>query len=95
MADWLVVDMANPDGTITRTPFPNNIIPASRIDPIARRYMDAFWKPNGPGIDVFHTNNYVVSTPVRTSSVVVPIAASEASADSSAARMLAEVWPKS
>ena len=54
-----------PDGTITRTPFPNNIIPADRIDPIARRYTDALWNPNGPGIDALHSNNFVVSTPVK------------------------------
>ena len=27
--------------------------------------MDALWKPNGPGIDAFHTNNFVVSTPIK------------------------------
>jgi hypothetical protein len=54
-----------PDGTITRTPFQNNIIPANRIDPIAARFMAALWKPNAPGIDNFNTNNFVVSTPVK------------------------------
>jgi hypothetical protein len=54
-----------PDGTVTRTPFPNNIIPANRIDPIAAKFMAALWKPNAPGIDNFHTNNFVVSTPIK------------------------------
>ncbi len=54
-----------PDGTITRTPFPNNIIPADRINPITAKYMGALWKANGPGIDNFHTNNFVVSTPIK------------------------------
>jgi hypothetical protein len=54
-----------PDGTITRTPFPNNIIPPDRIDPIAAKYTAALWKANGPGIDNFHTNNFVVSTPIK------------------------------
>src|SRR5437867_1661540 len=53
------------DGTITRTPFLNNIIPTDRIDPIAARFMAALWKANGTGIDNFHTNNFVVSTPVK------------------------------
>jgi hypothetical protein len=54
-----------PDGTITRTPFPNNIIPSNRIDPVAKRYIDALWKPNRPGIDAFNTNNFVASTPLK------------------------------
>ncbi|HYO80241.1 MAG TPA: carboxypeptidase-like regulatory domain-containing protein, partial [Bryobacteraceae bacterium] len=29
-----------PDGTWTRDPFPNNVIPANRIDPAARRILD-------------------------------------------------------
>lgn len=53
------------DGTITRTPFPGNIIPSSQLDPTALRYTSALWKPNGPGIDVFHTDNYVVATPIK------------------------------
>ncbi len=53
------------DGTITRTPFPNNIIPADRIAPVSAKYMAALWKANGPGIDAFHTNNFVVSTPIK------------------------------
>ena len=54
-----------PDGTVTRTPFQNNIIPANRIDPIAAKFMAALWKPNAPGIDAFNTNNFVVSTPIK------------------------------
>jgi hypothetical protein len=53
------------DGTVTRTAFPGNIIPADRINPVAKRYLDALWKPNAPGIDAFHTNNFVVSTPIK------------------------------
>ena len=30
-----------PDGTWTRDPFPNNIIPQNRIDPVARKVLDA------------------------------------------------------
>ena len=53
------------DGTVTRTPFSGNRIPASRIAPVAARYIGSLWKPNGPGIDALHTNNYVVSTPIK------------------------------
>jgi hypothetical protein len=53
------------DGTITRTPFAGNIIPSSRLDAVALKYTAALWKPNGPGIDAFHTNNFVVSTPIK------------------------------
>ena len=48
-----------PDGTVTRTPFPGNIIPPSRIDPVAARFTAALWKPNRPAIDAYNTNNYV------------------------------------
>ncbi len=54
-----------PDGTITRQAFPGNIIPSSRINPVAARYTAALWKANRPGIDAFHTNNFVVSTPIK------------------------------
>jgi hypothetical protein len=53
------------DGTITREAFPNNTIPTAQLDPTALRYTGALWKANGPGIDAFHTNNYVISTPVK------------------------------
>ena len=37
--------------TITRAPFPGNIIPSARLDPIAVGYTANLWKPNsaGPG----------------------------------------------
>jgi hypothetical protein len=54
-----------PDGTITRTPFPNNKIPSSRIDPIAAEYLAALWKPNNPGIDAYGTNNFVAPIPLK------------------------------
>ena len=49
--------------TITRTPFPTNVIPTNRQDPIATKYMGALWKPNGPGKGYDHLQNYVVSLP--------------------------------
>jgi hypothetical protein len=41
-------------GTYIRTPFPNNIIPASRISPIATNYLQYFPTPVIPGV----VNNY-------------------------------------
>jgi len=54
-----------PDGTIFRQAFPGNVIPGSQIDPTALLYTSELWKANGPGIDAFHTNNFVVSTPIK------------------------------
>ena len=51
--------------TITRTPFAGNIIPSTRQDPIAAKYMAALWKPNGPGQGYDHLNNYVVALPIN------------------------------
>jgi hypothetical protein len=47
--------------TATRQPFPNNIIPTSRIDPTARRIMQDFWGPNNPGDDLSGSNNFKAS----------------------------------
>jgi hypothetical protein len=55
----------SPEGRVTRAPFPGNIIPQARINPVAARYLAALWKPNRPGIDALGTNNYVVSTPIK------------------------------
>lgn len=51
--------------TITRTPFPGNVIPASRIDPIAAKYMGALWQSNRPGTGYDHLNNYAIPLPVN------------------------------
>jgi hypothetical protein len=48
----------NPDGS-GRTPFPGNIIPADRIDPIAKKIIDLMPLPNLPG----ETRNYFVQAP--------------------------------
>ena len=45
----------NPDGT-GRTPFPNNVIPADRISPIARRILDNVPMPNIAGAPLGGTN---------------------------------------
>ncbi|MGH9163067.1 MAG: TonB-dependent receptor domain-containing protein [Vicinamibacteraceae bacterium] len=48
----------NPDGS-GRSPFPNNQIPAGRIDPTAQWIIDRVPLPNLPG----ETNNYFVQAP--------------------------------
>jgi hypothetical protein len=37
------------DGTITSTPFPNNTIPANRIEPISTKLLQYYRQPNLPG----------------------------------------------
>ena len=53
---WTTVTAA--DGTVTRSPFPGNIIPASRIDPAGQHIMNDLWSPNNPGDDLMGTNNF-------------------------------------
>jgi hypothetical protein len=43
---------------VTRTPYPNNVIPQSAIDPVSARFMRDIWQPNGPGDDPTRVNNY-------------------------------------
>ncbi|HSB18067.1 MAG TPA: TonB-dependent receptor, partial [Bryobacteraceae bacterium] len=47
-------------GKVSRTAFPDNRIPADRIDPTAKRIMQDIWAPNGPGDDVTGVNNYKI-----------------------------------
>jgi hypothetical protein len=44
---------------VTREPFPNNTIPANRIDPTARVMMNDLWKPNSPGVGPRGANNFL------------------------------------
>ncbi len=56
----------SPDGiTITRMPFPGNIIPASKLDSVATGYVSHLWAPNSAGIGPYHVNNYTVSQPIK------------------------------
>ncbi len=43
---------------VTRTPFPGNVVPASRFDATSRLFLGDIWKPNGPGDDLTGVNNY-------------------------------------
>jgi hypothetical protein len=49
--------------TATRQPFAGNIIPASRINPTARRFMQDIWGPNNAGDDLAGSNNFKASYP--------------------------------
>ena len=48
----------NPNGSITRTPFAGNVIPANRVDPVAATFMKQFWPANNPGDNITGVNNY-------------------------------------
>ena len=52
-------------GVVTRTPFPGNVIPASKLDPVAVGYTSHLWKANSQGIGPYHVNNYSVALPIR------------------------------
>ncbi len=60
---WTTLTAGN--GSVSRTPFPGNVIPASRIDPIASKYTSMLWQPTSPGIGPYHTNNYAINLPVN------------------------------
>ncbi|HZT33052.1 MAG TPA: carboxypeptidase-like regulatory domain-containing protein [Bryobacteraceae bacterium] len=47
-----------PDGSVSRTPFPGNIVPASRFDPLSVSFMKNFWAPNNPGDNITGVNNF-------------------------------------
>ena len=54
--------LRRPDGRIERQPFPGNIIPPSRISPIAQNYMKYWPAPNQPA-DAQGRNNFVGPQP--------------------------------
>ena len=58
--DIKVLDPATRVGTTAAQPFPNNVIPASRIDPIGKAFAALYPAPNQPGNDPTKapSNNY-------------------------------------
>ncbi len=46
-----------------RSPLPGNVIPASRLDPIARRLVEFYPQPNATGDAFTNFNNYVNNAP--------------------------------
>ena len=55
---------ANGNDVITRTQFPGNIIPPSRIDPAARILSNLWAHSNGPGTGFTNVNNYTANASV-------------------------------
>ncbi len=58
MSEWPVIYQPNtlgPGANGTRTPFPNNTIPASMLDPLALKFQTLFPQPNQSG----YSNNFV------------------------------------
>jgi hypothetical protein len=54
---WTTV--LNKDGSVTVQPFAGNVIPQSRMDPLAANLMKQFWAPNNAGINITGANNYL------------------------------------
>jgi len=50
--------VAGPNGTYSRTPFPNNIIPAGQINPIAKNIMALFPLPTSNGLPFTNASNF-------------------------------------
>jgi outer membrane receptor protein involved in Fe transport len=48
-----------PDGRLMRSPFPGNVIPADRLDPVGQAVAGYYPAPNVPGDPVTNANNYV------------------------------------
>ena len=46
------------NGRVVRDPFPGNVIPASRWDPVAQLMLQNLWLPNNTGDDLTGLNNY-------------------------------------
>jgi len=47
-----------PDGTITRTPFPGNVIPSSRFDRVTKQLLDYYPRPNRPAVNIAGAQNF-------------------------------------
>ena len=56
--DPMTTQLINNGATSQRMPFPNNTIPANRIDPTSAIIMKDIWAPNGPGDDITGLNNF-------------------------------------
>jgi Carboxypeptidase regulatory-like domain len=60
---WTTVTSAD-GSSVTRTPYPGNIIPSSKLDPVATGYVGHLWAANSAGIGPYHVNNYSVALPI-------------------------------
>ena len=59
-------DPANP-AAYTRAPFAGNVLPTSRIDPVAQRMITFYPQANTTGNPITHVNNFVSNAPRRIS----------------------------
>lgn len=50
--------VVSPNGTVTRAPYPNNIIPASELSPTALALANYWGKPNTVGLPFTNANNF-------------------------------------
>ncbi len=50
---------AAPDGTFTRSIFPNNIIPANRLNPVGKAILNLYPQPNQPGNNDGSANYFI------------------------------------
>ncbi|MEZ5403679.1 MAG: TonB-dependent receptor [Bryobacteraceae bacterium] len=55
---------ACPGNTISRTPFPGNVIPTNRIDRAAAAMVPLWGRANGPGLPFTAVNNYTANASV-------------------------------
>ncbi len=46
------------NGAVSRTPFPGNIIPSNRFDPLSVQFAKGFWAPNTTGDNITGVNNF-------------------------------------
>ena len=54
-----IFDPLTTDASGNRTPFPNNQIPANRINPVAAKVLSFYPAPNAPGDGPARINNYI------------------------------------
>ncbi len=54
----VIYDPTTTQANGTRTPFPGNVIPANRINPIAAKVLAFYPEPNTNGVNAAHLNNY-------------------------------------
>jgi hypothetical protein len=50
--------VVNSNGTVTRSPYPNTVIPTSQLNPTALALANYWGKPNTVGVPITHANNF-------------------------------------
>ena len=48
-------------GVLSRSPFPGNVVPSGRIDPVGRNIINFYPEPNQPGNAVTFASNYIAN----------------------------------